>query len=273
MDAQLVVPIHGGSRMIVDTSDTMGRVIAASGVWEPHVTAMVSRLLSPGDVCVDVGAHIGYYTVLAARLVGPGGRVYALEPSPAVNAALRANVVLNSATQVTTLRVAAGASDGRAELVAPPSGNSGQASTRIVASSGSDLRPDEVRVQPVASVVDESNVRRLRLVKIDVEGYEAEVLEGMESLFVGGARPAVIVEVHPHRVRETVAAMDRMQSAFSLCAFELVRVPPHERFAEVPPPRELMSLAEVEERCREQTLNVVLVSDGTSLGRPGSRSR
>jgi FkbM family methyltransferase len=267
MDAELVVPVRGGSRMLVDTSDMMGRVIAASGVWEPHVTAMVSTLLSAGDVCVDVGAHTGYHTMLAARLVGPGGRVYALEPAPAANAALRANVALNSAANVTVLRIAAGETDGRATIVTPPSGNSGEASTRIVTTAGLDLRTDEVLVHPVASVVDDSDVPRLRLVKIDVEGYEAEVLEGIEPLFVRGSRPAVIVEVHPHRVRETIAAMERLQSAFSLRAFELVRVPTHERFAEVPPPRELVSLERVEELCRDRTLNVVLLADGARLGR------
>ena len=65
------VAVAGGSRMRVQTDDLVGRVLAISGVWEPNVTAAFTRALAPGDVCLDIGAHIGYYTLLAARIVGP----------------------------------------------------------------------------------------------------------------------------------------------------------------------------------------------------------
>jgi FkbM family methyltransferase len=274
MDARLVVPVSGGSRMTVDTSDMMGRVLATSGVWEPHVTAVVRSLLSTGDVSVDVGAHIGYHTLLASRLVGPSGRVYAFEPSVTAYAALRANVSLNAAANVTTLRMAAGASDGRALLVEPPPGNTGEASVRMIVSDGhfaGPPEPEEVAVRSVASVVGPQDARRLRLVKIDVEGFEPEVLRGVAGLFAEGHSPALVVEVHPGSARETVAALEQLRSTYALFPFELVRVPSDDRFAPVPPPRDL-DLQDVERRCLNRTFNVLLLAERLTRARVGGRS-
>lgn len=87
-----------GGKLVVDTGDVVGRVLTASGVWELHVTEAFRRRLAPGDVCIDIGAHIGYYTLLASKLVGPGGHVYAFEPSPGVYGRLEKNLVRNDTT-------------------------------------------------------------------------------------------------------------------------------------------------------------------------------
>jgi precorrin-6B methylase 2 len=89
--------------MVVDPSDYVNRIIAITGVWEPQVTAAFQALLSPGDVCVDVGANIGYFSLLAARLVGSRGHVYAVEPSSTSYDRLTKNLELNNATNVTAL--------------------------------------------------------------------------------------------------------------------------------------------------------------------------
>ena len=202
MNARLEVPVSGGSRMIVDTSDVIGRSLAVSGTWETHVTPVLARLLTPGDVCVDVGAHVGYFTLLASKLVGAEGSVYAIEPAPATYAALQENLELNSVTNVIALNVAAGAEDGRATLYDPFPGNTGEATMRYVpalwtAREQALASGVEVPVRRVASVVPDAQVTQVRLVKIDVEGYELEVLRGLESWFRAGGGPALIVELHP----------------------------------------------------------------------------
>jgi FkbM family methyltransferase len=197
MNARLEVPVFGGSRMIVETSDVIGRALASSGVWEQHVTDVFPSLLGAGDVCVDVGAGAGYYTLLASRLVGPGGHVYALEPTPRTYAALTSNLELNEVTNVTPLRVAAGADEAQGHLYEGPAGNVGQASLRGLPDAP-EQQPSQdatVEIRPLASLIPEADVSRLRLVKIDVEGYEGEVLRGLEAVFER-ARPAVLVELH-----------------------------------------------------------------------------
>src|SRR5207302_2723035 len=70
LQTELDVRVAGGNIMRVRTDDAIGRALAVSGTWEPNVTKVFTQHLSPGDVCLDVGAHIGYYTLLASRLVG-----------------------------------------------------------------------------------------------------------------------------------------------------------------------------------------------------------
>lgn len=80
----LTTTARTGSGMVfpVATSDVIQRYLYLFGVWEPHLTAFISGRLTPKDTFVDVGANIGYYSVLASRLVGPAGHVVAVEPSP-----------------------------------------------------------------------------------------------------------------------------------------------------------------------------------------------
>jgi FkbM family methyltransferase len=266
MDSRLVVPVAGGSRMSVDMYDMMGQVLATSGVWEPHVTAAFQRLLRPGDVCVDVGAHSGYYTLLAAKLVGPEGHVYALEPSAPAYEALRTNLALNGASNVTALRVAAGATDGTAFVGEPPRGNAGSASIRLDGQLDDiESAPNAVPVRTVDSVLEEADGERVRLVKIDVEGFEAEVLLGLDRLLERAPRLALVVEVHARAASDAAELLGRMSSTHGFVAYELERIPDRARFAAVPSPRAIPDLSMLVERTAHRTVNVLVMRRGASL--------
>jgi FkbM family methyltransferase len=164
------------------------------------VTAAFKSILVPGDVCVDVGANIGYFTLLASRLVGPSGHVYALEPSPEIHATLTSNLERNDVTNVTALGVAAGDTNGEAEFYEADGRNRGASSLRPASERDAD-EPESsairVQVRRLDSVISSVHLPRLKLVKIDVEGYELEVMGGLEPLFVRGARPSILVELTP----------------------------------------------------------------------------
>lgn len=197
VDTTLEARTPGGT-MRVATSEPFGRVVAVSGVWEPHVTDVVTRLLEPGDVCVDVGAHAGYYTLLASSLVGRGGRVYALEPASASFAALCDNLARNGVENVTALQIAAGERESTAELVEGEHGNSLLTSVRPRAADASG-DGETVSVRPVAGILRREDAARLRLVKVDAEGSEGEVLRGLGSLLSGGGRMALVIELAADR--------------------------------------------------------------------------
>lgn len=165
-----------GDRLQVDLRDFIGSRLFHFGVWEPNVTAVIMDTLRPGDVFCDVGANIGYYTVLASRLVGPGGHVVAVEPSPAALRMLRDNIALNGLTNVRVVPAAVAAERGRLALYAPSFGNAGTTST--VAREGRSLQA-EVDALPLTQILTQDELARLRLVKIDVEGGEGVVLESI----------------------------------------------------------------------------------------------
>jgi FkbM family methyltransferase len=220
MTARIEVRLARDLRMVVDTSDVLGRTLAASGVWEPKPTAAFESLLSPGDVCVDVGANVGYFTLLASRLVGPEGHVYALEPEPQAYEALCSNLELNAVSNVTALALAAGAEARLAPLFVPPAGNLGRVSLRRQPDLPAS-REELVSVRTVSSLVSGAELERLRLVKIDVEGYEVEVLRGLEELLEAGVRPAVLVEVHAYADPDAPAYVVELCSRFALTAYTL----------------------------------------------------
>jgi FkbM family methyltransferase len=225
MDAELKVHVLGDFVMQVHTSEPMGRALAASGLWEPHVTAAFQAVLSPGDLCVDVGANIGYNSLLAARLVGPAGHVYALEPSPGTYEALVRNIELNIASNVTALRVAAGATNGEVLLDDRPDGQSVRSSVSAEGErtpGGSVTTKMSVPVQTVASLIRTSDLPKLRLIKIDVEGFELEVLRGIDPIFRLGGRPAIITELHRGHVEETVTFLLELGDRYGLTAYKLL---------------------------------------------------
>ena len=204
MEATLEVPVDGGLRMFVDTRDILGSAIATRRTWEPHVTRLFAELLGEGDVFVDVGAHFGYYTLIASRIVGGNGRVDALEPHPSTHELLEANLELNGARNVRPLAVAAGSQHGVGKL--GTSEPSDAARMSLLADQGEAATP--VRISSLAEILDHADVPRVRLVKIDVEGFEDRVLRGLAPLLEQGAQPAILLEVHAHlnpNVREPVA--------------------------------------------------------------------
>ena len=193
--------VAGGGKMLVRTDDLLGRVLAISGIHEPNVTSAFRAALEPGDVCLDIGAHVGYYTVLAARLVGSEGHVYAFEPSPTNYKRLLANVELNGFDNVTASELAVGAEPGAAVLYEVPGPNTGLATLNAEFAAKSTTTPREVTVGvgPVTSVVAADEVARIRVIKIDVEWHELEVLRSLEPVFESADRLSVFVEWSPHR--------------------------------------------------------------------------
>jgi FkbM family methyltransferase len=193
MDAELLIRAAGGVRMIADPPDPNGRALASSGLWEWNVGAAIRANLGPGDVFVDVGANAGYYSALAALVVGNEGHVYAIEPAPSTFLKLERNLALNSVENVTALAVAAGAAEGSASLYGPASGHDPSSS---LLRRFADAVDSQVPVRPLHRIVEFRHRDRLKLIKVDVEGYEDAVLRGLEPLLEDGVQPLLLVEVH-----------------------------------------------------------------------------
>jgi predicted methyltransferase len=92
-----------GFSLQVKLPDTIQKVILLTGRWEPFLSRFVLDTLRPGDTFVDLGANIGYYSLLASRLVSEKGRVYAIEGSPSIFERLTENVALNKMTNITAI--------------------------------------------------------------------------------------------------------------------------------------------------------------------------
>ena len=175
---QRIVPTYAGGRMLVDVADFIGTRIFHFGVWEPHVSTLISTRLKPGDVFCDVGANIGYYTVLAAPIVGAAGKVVGIEPSPATHEMLKRNVKLNNAVNVRIVNAAVSDQPGTLTLFRAPDSDFNRGVTTTVAGRGFVPEVD-VPALPLAELLLPDEKQRLRLVKIDVEGAEGPIMQNL----------------------------------------------------------------------------------------------
>jgi len=210
---EVTVSVAPGVTLRLDPRDFVEREILFHGAYEPVTLSLVRRLLSPGAVFVDVGAHVGQYSLHALAVVGSKGRVLAFEPSPATAARFRWNASLSSATGVILHHFALSDIVGVAALHHPVfhsvhGFNSGGA-TLAASSGGAEY---QVALLPCTAVPALANLARIDVLKIDVEGHELQVLH---SLFVPGVpRPKhIVLEYLPATFPEaaTIPALLREQ--------------------------------------------------------------
>lgn len=169
------------------------------GVYEPEIVALLRRFLRPGDTFIDVGANVGYLSAVAASAVGPHGAVHSFEPAPEYFSAAAAMARLNPEYNITVNHQALGAEQGTAAI----------AITNLANMGWNTLVPDFMSPDTVRETVDVPVTRlddylaahaidRVALVKIDVEGFEYPVLQGLSGYFERQAhRPPILCEVAP----------------------------------------------------------------------------
>jgi FkbM family methyltransferase len=207
-----------GMDMECYTGSAVGRSVYYFGMWEPNLTHWVRNSLSPGDVFVDVGAHVGYYTLVAGRIVGDDGQVVAVEASRSTCRTLRRNVAMNALGNVDCVNAAAAAQRGSVEL----RGHHDDTARAGVRQKEGRPSLGAVDAVPVQELVDERDWSRTRLVKIDVEGYEPRVVAGMRRLIAGcRADCEFLVELTPERYED--GELQKMLATFAAQGFR-----PHE---------------------------------------------
>ncbi|MEV0010808.1 FkbM family methyltransferase [Streptomyces sp. NPDC047973] len=213
-----------GAQFNTDTRDLIQRYIYIFGLWEPPLTKWLQRTLQPGDTFVDVGANIGYFSLLASRLVEASGRVVAVEASPDFHTLLSANVSLNKATNVRTVSEAV--SD-RAEIlhfILASSANMGANS--IVPYAGEAESQIDVPARPLPDILSASELAAARVIKVDVEGAEGAVVRGIVPA-LGRLRPdaELAIEVTPERLARLGESAQELLDALASHGFRPYRLP------------------------------------------------
>jgi FkbM family methyltransferase len=192
-----LVSVREAGRMLLRPANVIEGPIYVYGFFEFPVALAFIKLVARDNVVVDAGSNIGQYTLLAARRVGKSGRVLSFEPNPSIRGRLVRNVELNEYTNIDVLPFALGKHSGDATLYTPegePAGDEGWASLAPF----QEQRPVQkvtVEVRTLDAVLEERGVRRVDVIKVDVEGTEADVLEGAANC-LRRDRPAVFFEVH-----------------------------------------------------------------------------
>jgi FkbM family methyltransferase len=186
--------VHGHVVTVLPGDHGISRELSVYQMHEPLATQLVKQLLKPGMNVVDIGGNLGYYALLEAQMVGDAGRVIAIEPVAANFAQLSKNVEANGYRNILLHNVAIGASNGTAPMYLSKKSN--WHSLHPVPWETQEIK---VRVSTLDALLAQHNLLSVDLIRMDLEGYEVEVIQGMTET-VKNYSPRLLVELHPHVV-------------------------------------------------------------------------
>lgn len=220
-----------GSMISLDISEKTQRSIYSAKVYERNLTRFVVAHLTGGDTFIDIGANVGYFTLLAAQAVGSAGRVVACEPEHENFKLLERNIELNHYENVTPLRVAIGEGDGEVTLNINPLNRGGNSvlpfneyhsgkhyykKDDIERRFGPALQ-QRVPIKSLDGLISENQLAHIKIIKIDVEGYEEAVIKGAENILKDRVAEYFICELSNKETRGNIIDTFK-QSGYDACA-------------------------------------------------------
>ena len=230
--------VLGRYKMYVDCRDIgVSPHLMLDGYWEMWVTEVLVSLVGKGMVVADIGANLGYFTILLADLVGASGQVHAFEPNPHMTGLLRRSLAVNGFSQRVQLhQLALGANNaGQVALLIPPDDPK---NAHIVPIDGA--LPDTGIAVPLARLDGRPDWRAIEFAKIDVEGAEQLIWAGAQGLLDGTALKNVVLEFTAARYADpknflqalcapgfTLAYIDFTRGIVEISPTEVLRRDPH----------------------------------------------
>ena len=185
--------VREGSLFLTRLGLPLGWHVGFFGSYEPELRDIMRAVLPPDGVAVDVGANVGWHTLLMARLVGPRGRVLAIEPNPSIRERLLCNIRLNQLAQIEVVACAIAESKRVLDFFAPDADDPASASGHVVSDEKDKSGSIRVEASTLDAIVPQKQLDRIDLLKIDAEGFEWPVLQGSEKT-IARFRPYIMFE-------------------------------------------------------------------------------
>jgi FkbM family methyltransferase len=197
---KIEVPTKDGRRLYANLGSGIEGLLFFQGTYETVLTEMVSMLVRPGDVCIDVGANFGWYTTLLRKLCGDSGAVHAFEPVPRIYDELVDNYrLMGSPANVFLHKVALGDAPGEIEVNLFTGLSTGHAS--MSDRGRDDATPFKCEIVTLDRHLSENEIGDINFVKVDIEGAEILFLRGAGSLFEQKVPPIILMEMALEQTR------------------------------------------------------------------------
>lgn len=224
-----------GQRWLLNPSDFVQSSFYWTGEFETWDWFHLSHLVTPESIVFDVGANFGFYTIMIARQLTSKGRVFSFEPCAQTVSRLRTNIRLNGLEAVITILPVALSKQQGVGYLDNVSGNSG---ARALAPNG-----ERISLTTLDAVCVEHSIKRVDIIKIDVEGHEMAVLEGAAKT-IESSRPIMLVEGNEVALRRSGASAKDLAAKLRSWGYRLL-VPNRRRLVPLsgfPPPPEIINL-------------------------------
>lgn len=190
-DISIEVSIYNGSKMLLTPRDWVQSHIFVFNAYEKAESDFILSLLSEQDTFIDIGANVGYYSMLVSKKITKG-KIYSFEPEINNYQRLKHNIKINEAANITAIHKACSDHNGMIVLSVAKDDNKGMNS--IFLSDEYKSHSQEIEAVKLDSFVKENNISKISLIKMDVEGAEFLALKGMKEVLVN-LKPALVVEI------------------------------------------------------------------------------
>jgi FkbM family methyltransferase len=207
-----------GSKMYIDTQDIgVAPYLLLWGVYEKNETAVFQKIVKQGMTVVDVGANIGYYTLMAAQLVGDTGTVFAFEPDKRNFEILSRNVALNGCSNVILVPKAVSAKSGRERLFVDKNNLGGHSLSKT------NVNVDSVLMVEVTSLDEffEKTRKEIDVIKLDIQGLEMNALRGMEKTIKNSWNLVILSELWPNGLKNAGSSAEEFLEKLRQYGFEI----------------------------------------------------
>jgi FkbM family methyltransferase len=192
-DGAVIAKLRYGAQAIVFADDYIGRAMYLWGEYDPRINAVIRAVLRRGDTVLDIGANFGVTGLLAAKCVGPTGTVHLFEPQPLVASCLRASVLINGYLHAIVHECALSDHAGSVTMTVADPSNLGMTTLSSLESKSQIATPHVcARAENAGDYVRSLACTKVALIKLDVEGHEAIVLESMRE-WLAQVRPPIIL--------------------------------------------------------------------------------
>ncbi len=189
--------ILGRYKIFVDTRDIgITPHLVMDGFWETWLTQCLERIIKPGDICIDIGANFGYYSILMSTLTGKNGRTIAIEPNPDIFSLLQATASVHS-SRIETAGVALSNVSGRATLSIPDNYYGDASIVDRQDRQHTHKSKIKVKMETLDQIAQEFLLPKIDVIKMDVEGVEPLVFDGMSETIAKNPGLRIVVEYSP----------------------------------------------------------------------------
>jgi FkbM family methyltransferase len=177
----------------LDTSDHIQWHLFYYGIYEPEETRWIKQYIQPGMVVFDVGANIGYYSVIMSKLIGPNGMIHSFEAATAAFNRLKEHINVNHCKNTIIYHSAISDRNGQCIIYCADNANTGESSLK---SFDGFKKKETVSCFTLDSYIEKKNINKVDFIKVDVEGAEMLVIDGAMSL-LKRHRPTIMLEINP----------------------------------------------------------------------------
>ena len=219
-DLRLVSASALGIKFHTHLANFIENKLAFFGIWEPHITHIFKTNLKTRDVAVDAGANIGYYSLLASKLVGPTGRVFAIEPASQTRSRLLQNISLNQIKNISVFTCGAWDRSDNATIYSHPGNDECASLIQGNDDTGIQYDKENIELARLDEMIPDEYHHAIKLLKIDVEGADFRALLGAESILKKSDDIVVLCEIVPHQLEKFEDSRDDIFEFMDSLGFE-----------------------------------------------------